>query len=93
LESAWQAPGGDEVAAALDFLLSRDDGWLRITPQEDGERVYWKWKWVAGPYVNHYVMVVYPKSQCGDAILRLALKVTAVDSGEKAPVKDHYFKG
>jgi hypothetical protein len=93
LESAFQEAGRDHVADALDSLLSRDDGWLRITPQNDGETVYWKWKWTAGKHINHYVMVVYPKSQSGDALLRLALKVHAVDRGEKIPVKDHYFKG
>jgi hypothetical protein len=82
-----------DVAAALDFLLCRDDGWLRVTPQEDGERVYWKWKWTGGPHINHYVMVVYPKAESSNAMLRLALKVHAVDCGEKSPVKDHYFKG
>ena len=86
-------PWGEDVAMALDFLLSRDDGWLRVSPQEDGERVYWKWKWTAGPHINHYVMVVYPKAESSNAVLGLAVKVNAVDHGEKAPVKDHYFKG
>lgn len=84
---------GLDATTALDFLLTRTDGWLRITPQDDGETVYFKWKWTAGPHVNHYVMVVYPHFQCGNAFLRLALKVDSVDRGEQRPVKDHYFKG
>jgi hypothetical protein len=76
----------------LPFLL-RDDGWLRVTPQNDGESVYWKWKYTGGKHANHYVMVVCPASQSGQALMMLAAKVDAVDCGEKAPVRDHYFKG
>lgn len=85
--------GSIEQANALLSLLVRDDGWLRVTPKEDGETVYWKWKWTGGPYVNHYVMVVYHCTQSGEAITTLARKVHAVDRGEQAPVKDHYFQG
>lgn len=81
------------VAALLLPFLIRDDGWLRIVPQEDGATVYWKWKWTAGPYRNCYVMTVYPQAQSAESLRRLALKVDAVDSGIEPPVKDHYFKG
>lgn len=81
------------VARALMPFLLRDDGWLRIVPQEDGATVYYKWKWTAGKHVNHYVMAVYPASECAEALRRLAAKVDAVDSGVQPPVKDHYFKG
>lgn len=80
------------AALMLPFLL-RDDGWLRIVPQDDGASVYWKWKWTAGPHRNCYVMTVYPHSQCAESLRRLAAKVDAVDSGKEPPVKDHYFKG
>lgn len=80
------------VARALMPFLLRDDGWLRIVPQEDGATVYYKWKWTGGKHVNHYVMTVYPASECAEALRRLATKVDAVDSGVEAPVKDHYFK-
>lgn len=88
-----EASSWGDITLATQFLLTRTDGWLRITPHDDGERVYFKWKWTAGPYINHYVMVVYPYFQCGNALLRLAMKVDSVDRGEQAPVKDHYFKG
>lgn len=88
--SSWGSPA---AARALLGILIRDDGWLRVTPKEDGETVYWKWKWTAGPHVNHYVMVVYHSSESSEAITRLALKIDAVDRGEQTPVKDHYFKG
>lgn len=91
----------DEGAAALGAVvgpllapfLYRDDGWLRVTPKEDGETVYWKWKFTGGKHVNHYVMAVYPASQSAEALRRLAVKLHAVDCGIEAPVKDHYFKG
>jgi len=91
---ADQAGDASRVVARhlLPFLL-RDDGWLRVTPQDDGETVYFKWKWTAGKHVNHYVMSVYPASESAEALRVLAIKVHAVDRGEKAPVKDHYFKG
>lgn len=89
-EGAETVPEG--VARALVPFLTRDDGWLRVSPQDDGATVYFKWKWTAGPHANHYVMTVYPYAECADALLRLALKVDAVDRGEQVPVKDHYFK-
>lgn len=88
-----EAVASGEVATALLPFLLRDDGWLRIVPQEDGATVYYKWKWTGGKHVNHYVMTVYPASQCAEALRRLAAKMHAVDSGEQSPVKDHYFKG
>lgn len=82
-----------EVAKALMPFLLRDDGWLRIVPQDDGLTCYFKWKWTGGPHINHYVMVRYPYTESGDALARLARKVDSVDRGEQRPVKDHYFKG
>lgn len=81
------------LARALMPFLLRDDGWLRIVPKDDGGAVYFKWKWTGGPHRNCYVMTVYPYHQAADALLRLAMKVDAVDSGVEAPVKDHYFQG
>ena len=89
---AAPADGAYSVARALIPFLTRDDGWLRITPQEDGATVYYKWKWTGGKHVNHYVMTVYPAAESAEALRRLAIKVDAVDSGVQAPVKDHYFK-
>lgn len=85
-------PASDSAAAALFGLLTRDDGWLRISPKDDGATVYWKWKWTAGKHINHYVMAVYPASQSAEAVLMLAKKVNAVDTGVERPVKDHYFQ-
>lgn len=86
-------PVSKAVARALVALLTRDDGWLRITPHDNGDTVYWKWKWVRGPHINKYVMVVYPQADADEAAAHLARKVDAVDRGEEAAVKDHYFKG
>lgn len=80
-----------EVARALLPFLTRDDGWLRISPTNDGQTVYFKWKWTGGPYANHYVMAVYPAHEAHQALRLLAGKMDAVDSGEKRPVRDHYF--
>ena len=78
---------------ALEGLLTRDDGWLRISPQNDGRSVYFKWKFTAGKYRDTYVMTVYPYHQCTEGLARLASKIDAVYRGEQTPVKDHYFKG
>lgn len=80
------------VALALIPFLLRDDGYLRLIPQEDGATVYYKWKWSGGKYVNHYVMTVYPAAESAQALRGLAAKMHAVDRGEKRPVKDHYFE-
>ena len=85
--------GRGSVEAALEPFLLRDDGWLRIVPQNDGATVYFKWKWTAGPHRDHYVMTVYPQHQATEGLARLAAKVDAVDSGKQPPVRDHYFKG
>lgn len=82
----------NEVARALIPFLGRSDGWLRLVPEHDGAAVYFKWKWTAGPHANCYVMTVYPYHEAAQALLSLAVKVDAVDSGKKAPVKDHYFQ-
>lgn len=74
-------------------FLCRDDGWLRVTPHDNGDVVYWKWKWTRGPNTNRYVMVVYPQSQSADALLKLTAKIDAVDGGIESAVKDHYFQG
>lgn len=87
------APCDAAIAEALAPFLLRTDGWLRISPQDDGATVYFKWKWTGGKHSNHYVMTVYPQSQSAEALRRLAMKVHAVDSGIQPPVKDHYFKG
>lgn len=81
------------VARALLPFLTRDDGWLRISAADDGDVVYFKWKWTRGPHANKYVMTVYPASEADEAMRALAIKVHAVDRGEKAAVKDHYFHG
>lgn len=82
---------GSAVARALLPLLTRDDGWLRVSPADDGETVYFKWKWTRGPYANHYVMTVHPHHEADQALAGLARKVDSVDRGKKRPVKDHYF--
>lgn len=89
--SAPQEAVAAEVARALLPFLTRDDGWLRISPTNDGETVYFKWKWTAGPYANHYVMAVYPAHEADQALALLARKMHAVDSREQKPVRDHYF--
>lgn len=81
------------VARAFLPFLTRDDGWLRISPTQDGKACYFKWKWTGGPHAGHYVMSVYPAHEADEALRGLAHKVHAVDSGEKPPVKDHYFHG
>lgn len=93
LERQGEKNGSPSMERLLLPFLLRDDGWLRVTPHDDGETVYWKWKFTGGKHINHYVMVVYPAFKSAEALMMLAAKVDAVDSGEQSPVKDHYFKG
>lgn len=93
LEGTPQEAMAVPVARALLPLLTRDDGWLRLSSTDYGDVVYYKWKWTRGPNANKYVMVVYPAGEADEAFRRLTLKVHAVDRGEQSAVKDHYFQG
>lgn len=66
----------------------RDDGWLRIVPQDAGAQVYLKWKFSRGPWAGYYVMAVVETWQWDYGLALLSDKLEAVDLGVKRPTRD-----
>lgn len=73
---------------ALRDLYIRDDGWLRVIPQDAGKIVYYKWKFTAGPWRNHYVMYRDDENNPAKAFAALESKVHDVDVGTRRPALD-----
>lgn len=76
------------ASEALAELLARDDGWLRIVPQEFGAVAYFKWKFSRGPHKNRYVMFRCDDMNYTAALWGLWQKVREVDRGERTPAYD-----
>lgn len=79
-----------EAAQEFQWLLSRDDGWLRATGDSGGKLNYFKWKFSRGEYRGKYVMYVAPVGDWSAGILGLAEKVSEVDAGVRKPAYDTY---
>lgn len=84
-------PSASLSGADVSELLNRDDGWLRIVPDEDGKTVWWKWKITRGKWQGHYVMCVGRQDQHSESIAVILHKLSKVDSGELRPTKDSYY--
>lgn len=76
---------------ALQALLVRDDGWLRIVPHEHGTIVYAKWKFTSRRWPNHYVMYRCTDEDFTAMLWGLLRKVEAVDAGLVKPLYDHPY--
>lgn len=82
---------GASTAAAgkpLADLVTREDGWLRITPIRDSGTVFIKWKFTRGDWAGHYVMSVVQYWQMGYGLALLLDKLLAVEYGSLRPTKD-----
>jgi hypothetical protein len=77
--------------AALQYLTSRDDGWLRIVPHDCGDTVYYKWKFTAGRHLNSYVMWLDTNADPVRSLVGLIGKLKAVDEGLFRPIKDRPY--
>lgn len=82
---------GETALEALHYLYATDVGWLRISPQESGKVVYYKFKFTRGKWHNHYVMYRDDELNPFTAIVELARKVSDVLHGERRPAQDHYY--
>lgn len=76
---------------ALAGFLSRDDGWLRMVPQDHGRVAFWKWKFSRGKHAGSYVMARTDYTDHRRALEILARKVEDVDLGLSRPTPDSYF--
>lgn len=72
-------------------LLVRDDGWLRVVPDEDGKAVWWKWKFTRGPWAGFYVMCLGRVDQHPESIAVLLHKLGNVDAGKDKPIRDRFY--
>ncbi len=69
-------------------ILTRDDGWLRVVPQEMGSVTFYKWKFTRGPWTGYYVMYRSDDLDFIAAIVGLYRKLLRVDTGAERPVYD-----
>lgn len=76
---------------SLSAILARDDGWLRVVPQEAGEVAFWKWKFTRGSWRGYYVMVRMDKPDYAEPMWLLHQKLIQVDQGERRPSLDHPY--
>lgn len=82
---------GGAAADALATLYCRDDGWLRMVPQDHGKTVYWKWKFTRGRWAGHYIMWRDDEFHPSGSLVGLVAKLGAVDAGEHKPILDQYY--
>lgn len=76
---------------ALDALLLRSDGWLRLIPAGEGKLSYYKYKYATGPHRGKYVMYVAPYNNWVEGVLGLFEKVAEVDQGNRKPAMDTFY--
>lgn len=76
---------------ALDALLLRNDGWIRLIPAGEGKLSYYKYKYTTGPHKGKYVMYVAPYNSWAEGVLGLYEKVGEVDLGTRKPALDTFY--
>lgn len=82
------------ASAVLDdlaWLVSRPEGWLRITNTDDGARVHYKFKFTDTRWWNTYVYYVTEGPCLGEGLDGLRRKVEQVLNGERKPTKDRPY--
>jgi len=79
-----------QVAEQFLGFLERDDGYLKVKRDVDGDDVHFTWIWTLGPWTRHYVYVRFPYYQAGIALDLLEQKIAQVGSGLRRPTPDSY---
>jgi hypothetical protein len=82
-----------ELRRTLDVLGHRDDGWMRVVPDEDTGQIYLKWKFTRGKHLGHYIMAVVLIDRLEDGLHLLVDKLYKVDNKDLRPSKDTAFDG
>jgi hypothetical protein len=77
-----------DMSEALQGLLMRGDGWVRMTATTLGETLYLKYKFTNGPHRGYYVMTVGTIDAIRELAHMLVEKVLKVDKGLLRPAKD-----
>lgn len=76
---------------SLQWLLTRGDGWVRLTSTLDMKTVYAKYKWTSGNNRGKYVMAVGTVDQMAWVLCLLRHKALEVDRGERSPSQDTFY--
>lgn len=77
-----------DATECLQVLLTRGDGWVRVTADMDGKNVYCKYKYHRGENRGYYVMAVVTVDQLLWGLQLLVAKTNQVDLGLLRPAKD-----
>lgn len=82
----------DLLTAALNELVSRDDGWLRIVPQDWGRVTFYKWKFTSGRFDGHYVMWRDTDHDPAASLAGLVCRILEAYGGVHKPVLDRVYE-
>jgi len=83
-----EGPDSDTLAAMVAYLSDRNDGWLRIMPQVNGE-VAWKYRFTHGAHAGRYVFIIQTIYQTArEAAQNLRASLADVDIGGRKPSLD-----
>lgn len=77
-----------ELKRNVDMLMQRTDGWLRIVPKLDDDRIYLKFKFTGGRWAHHYIMSVVDITRFPEGLMLLVHKLHQVELGDLRPSKD-----
>lgn len=92
-EPAFASEVREEWLADLAWFCNRTDGWIRIAPAPEDGAAYFKWKWTAGRWADHYVMVRVGPAELRRALCLLRVKAQLVDDGRRRATPDTYGGG
>lgn len=83
---------GELMAVAVWFqkFLHRDNGYLKVRREVDGDDVHFTWTWTYPPYQRSYVYVRYPYYQSKYALEMLERKLMDVEEGIRVPTPDRF---
>lgn len=102
MQGKRQSPSRDQLAlihtrywdlkATMDRIANRGDGWVRIVPKPDDDRIYFKYKFTSGKFERSYVMAVVQLQQFPEGLMLLAHKLYQADEGLLKPTKDKLYE-
>lgn len=87
----WLSHKYGNLQQALFHLSHRDDGWLRVVPDEDNQTLWLKWKFTRGRWEKHYVMAKVQLERIEEGLQLLVHKLHMIDLGDKKPSVDRLY--
>lgn len=89
---AGEQPGHSEALRETAIRLAlRDDGYLRVIPDGQGDRVFIKWKFTSGPYLGQYVMAVVNPHEISHGFVLILTKIIGSYAGMYSPSVDKRY--